>query len=191
MATPTASAIAALCAVAALAACTDSAPTAATSPPAIASPSPTTDQSPAESNIGPVPSASGALPAQLCGSPTNHVYHPYRLRLIAACKTVSGTFMAIRAETDSVYHVLLALDPQFRSLLQPANFAGEHGDLVLEPICQHPVTQADAIGPCMGSVPQIPIPRPGTHVSATGAYVYDLDHGGWAELHPLFEIHPG
>ena len=119
------------------------------------------------------------------------MYHPYRLRLVNACMTVSGTIAAIRSEADGDYHVLLALDPPYRSLLQPANFTGEHGDLLLEPICQHPATQADAVGPCQGSIPQIPIPPPGTHVVATGAYVYDLDHGGWAELHPLFEIHPG
>lgn len=133
----------------------------------------------------------GTPAGRRCGSPTDHVYHPYRLRLIDPCKTVTGTIVRIRSEADGDYHVLLALDPPYSSLLQPANISGEHGDLVLEPICQLAVTQADAVVPCEGNVAQIPIPPIGTHVLATGAYVYDLDHGGWAELHPLFELHPG
>lgn len=133
----------------------------------------------------------GAQASPQCGSPTEHVYHPDRLRLIDPCKTVSGTITRIRDEADGDYHVLLALDPQYRALLQPANTTGQLGDLVLEPICQNPPTQADAIVPCQGTIAHIPIPPVGTHVIATGAYVYDLDHGGWAELHPLFELHPG
>jgi hypothetical protein len=155
--------------------------------PAESSPS-ASDQSPSPSQIGPAPTTSRA---PHCGSPTDHVYHAYRLHLIDPCKTVSGTIVAIRSEADGDYHVLLALDSQYSSLLRSANYSGEHGDLVLEPICQHSITQADAVGPCSGPVSNVPIPPIGTHVSATGSYVYDLDHGGWAELHPLFEIHPG
>ena len=172
-----------------LAGCSDSAPPAATASPAASlasdgpSPAASGGTSPAPAEIGPAPH---------CGSPTDHVYHPYRLKLISACRTVSGTIATIRSEADGDYHVLLALDPRYSSMLQPANTTGEHGDLVLEPICQHSITQADAVGPCSGGpVANVPIPPVGTHVSATGSYVYDLDHGGWAELHPLFEIHPG
>jgi hypothetical protein len=175
-----------------LAGCSDSAPPTSTVTPGADTPSATNSTPPSATNsippskIGPGPTA-----AARCGSPTDHVYHPYRLKLIAACRTVTGTIAAIRAEADGDYHVLLALDPQYSSMLQPANTSGEHGDLVLEPICQHSITQADAVGPCQGPVALVPIPPIGTHVSATGSYVYDLDHGGWAELHPLFEIHPG
>ena len=192
MVRPLIRAIAAVCALLLLAACVGGSPSSVTSRLGIASPSPTTaNQTPAESNIGPAPSASVRPRPGQCGSPTDHVYRPYRLRLINACLTVSGTIATIRSEADGDYHVLLALDPQYRSLLQPANLTDQGGNLVLEPVCQHEVTQADAVGPCLGSTAQIPIPPPGTHVLATGAYVYDLDHGAWAELHPLFEIHPG
>ena len=187
-----AAAIAVLVTTLLLAGCADTgAPysVASVAPSASAAPdTPSPSASPPPSVIGPGPTAASAR----CGSPTDHVYHAYRLKLIAACRTVSGTIAAIRSEADGDYHVLLALDPQYSSMLQPANTSGEHGDLVLEPICQHSISQADAVGPCGGGpVAQVPIPPVGTHVSATGSYVYDLDHGGWAELHPLFEIHPG
>ena len=104
---------------------------------------------------------------------------------------MSGVVSGVRSEADGDYHVRLTLDPQFASMLRSANSTYQHGDLILEPICQHDVTQADAVGPCSGGAQQVPIPPIGTHVSATGAYVLDHQHSGWAELHPLFEIHPG
>lgn len=181
-----------------LSGCDGSAPAASPAPFSPESSTPTAGDSPSPSaqppqpsSIGPAPVASGAAASRHCGSPTDHVYHPYRLQLIDACKTVSGTITAVRHEADGDYHVLLALDPQYTSLLQPANTSGEHGDLVLEPICQEAPTQADAVGPCQGTILHISIPPVGTHVVATGTYVYDLDHGGWAELHPLFELNPG
>lgn len=169
-------------------------PTATASPlpfaSASASPAATGSLVAAPSTPAAAPAPSPA-PHTTCGDPTAHVYHAYRLQLIDPCRTVSGVIVAVRSEADGDYHVLLRLDPQFSSMLRPANTTGEHGDLVLEPICQHAVTQADAMAPCDGGLPLIPIPPIGTHVSATGAYVLDLQHGGWAELHPLFEIHPG
>ena len=138
--------------------------------------------------LGPAPPANTT---RVCGSPSAHVYHVYRLHLLEPCKTVSGVISVIRSEADGDYHVGLTLDPQFESMLRTANRTHQHGDLVLEPICQHTITQADAVAPCAGGVAQVPIPPIGTHVSATGSYVLDEGHGGWAELHPLFEIHPG
>ncbi|GAC1329659.1 MAG: hypothetical protein NVSMB17_06200 [Candidatus Dormibacteria bacterium] len=139
-----------------------------------------------------VPTATAARPTgAACGSPSQHVYHLYRLHLLDACRTVSGVIAGIRSEKDGDYHIRLTLDPQFETMLRPANHSFQRGDLVLEPICQHDVTQADAIGPCSGGVPHVTIPPIGTHVSATGAYVLDEQHSGWAELHPLFEMHPG
>jgi hypothetical protein len=102
--------------------------------------------------------------------------------------TVTGTVAAVRREPDGDYHILLRLDPPFAGLINARNVSGEHGDLVLEPVCELPVTQQDAIATCAGVAPTIATPTVGSHVSATGAYVLDLDHG-WMELHPLWEIH--
>ncbi len=142
---------------------------------AVASPATASSPSPA-----PVPS--------VCRNPTEHVYHPYRLQLHNACQTVTGTVYAVRTEADGDYHILLKLDAQYANLINSANVSGEHGDLVLEPVCELPVTQQDAIATCAGVSPTIARPAIGSHVSATGAYVLDADHG-WMELHPLWEIH--
>jgi hypothetical protein len=37
------------------------------------------------------------------------------------------------------------LDPQFSDLINSANVNGQHGNLVLEPICVNPITQFDAM----------------------------------------------
>ena len=133
--------------------------------------------------------ATPAAKASVCGDPTAHVYHPYRLQLRVRCLTVTGTVAAVRSEADGDYHILLRLDPPYANLINNANVSGEHGDLVLEPVCELPVTQQDAIASCAGVSPTIVAPAVGTHVSATGTYVLDADHG-WMELHPLWEIHP-
>ena len=104
--------------------------------------------------------------------------------------TVSGTVNRIKNEPDGDYHVRLRLDAQFAGLINDANVQKQAGDLILEPVCIHAVTQADAVGACAGYANPLSIPPPYTHVVATGAYVLDTDHG-WMELHPLWDIHPG
>lgn len=73
----------------------------------------------------------------------SHVYHPYRLHLVSRCKTVRGTVEEVRWEPDGDLHILLAVS---RSLVNSENVSYEHGDLVLEVICQGTITQADAVG---------------------------------------------
>lgn len=118
----------------------------------------------------------------------HYVYHPYRLKVAAACIRVTGIVQAVRQEADGDFHILLALDATYASLLTPANQGVELGDLVVEPICVHPVTQADAVALCAADPDRLPRPYPivGDRVWMEGRYVFDLDHGGWAELHPLY-----
>ncbi|HEX9503965.1 MAG TPA: hypothetical protein VF974_06670 [Patescibacteria group bacterium] len=117
----------------------------------------------------------------------SHVYHPQRLQVKQACTTVSGTIAAIKIEKDGDYHIRLTLDPQYKNLLTPAN-KNQNGDMVLEPICVNPVTQADAISSCKGFKSNVKIPKVGQHVIVTGSYVLDNQHGGWAEIHPVTSI---
>jgi hypothetical protein len=116
------------------------------------------------------------------------VYNPGRLEVLQPCIRVSGTVAAARSEADGDLHILLALDPAFKSLLRPANQGEELGDLVVEPVCVHGVTQTDAIATCAADPDPLsgPFPAIGSHVWMEGRYVLDLEHGGWAELHPLY-----
>jgi hypothetical protein len=119
----------------------------------------------------------------------NHVYHPDRLQVNDPCMTVTGTIVKIKAEPDGDLHIRVNLDPEFNNLLNDANLAGQGGNLVVEPICQGPVTQSDAIAACQDFHQNINIPSVGTHVSITGDYVLDTQHG-WMEIHPVTNIQP-
>ncbi len=124
-------------------------------------------------------------------SPTDqdrYVYHPNRLAVQAACISIIGTVAAVRHEADGDVHILVALDPAYRHLLTAANQGVELGDLVVEPVCVRRVTQADAIATCASDPDPLAgsLPTVGARVWMEGRYVFDLDHGGWAELHPLY-----
>jgi hypothetical protein len=115
-----------------------------------------------------------------------HVYNPSRLLVLNPCVTVAGTVDMVRLEADGDDHVLLHLDAgqlcAGESCLDGEN-SKELGDLVVEPICEHAVTQADAVAACSGYQNPLAVPGPGTHVTVTGPWVLDQDHG-WQEIHP-------
>jgi Excalibur calcium-binding domain len=114
-----------------------------------------------------------------------HVYHPARLQVVDRCITVTGKVSAVKYEPDGDAHIRLTVDPAYHSLLKPANTTGQHGDMVLEPICLKTVTQADAKAACAGFHSSVKIPPVGARVQVTGSYVLDLQHDGWAEIHPV------
>jgi hypothetical protein len=116
-----------------------------------------------------------------------HIYHPSRLQVNDPCITVTGTIQSIRTEKDGDLHIRLKLDPEFTNLLNDRNVAGQFGNLVVEPVCQGTVTQPDAMAACQNFHQDINVPSVGTHVTLTGAYVLDLQHG-WMEIHPVTSI---
>ncbi len=64
---------------------------------------------------------------------------------------------------------------------------GVCGLLVVEPICVHSVSQADAVSSCAADRdPLTALPTVGRHVWLEGRSVLDRDHSDWAELHPLY-----
>ena len=134
-----------------------------------------------------------SYPAVGC-TPTDqdrYVYNPDRLVVKARCLRVSGVIDAVRQEADGDLHILLRLDAPYQRYLTPANQGQELGDLVVEPVCVHPVSQADAIAPCAADPDPIQnLPHTGMRVWMEGRYVLDMGHGGWAELHPLYRWGP-
>jgi hypothetical protein len=77
-----------------------------------------------------------------------YVYHPARLAVLRACLRVSCTVAFIRHEADGDLHIGLALDAPYARFVVAANQGAERGDLVIEPVCELAVTQADAIATC-------------------------------------------
>ena len=161
-------------------------------PPATQSSNPTTTASGAAAASAPGTSSSGTaqLTSPATCAPTDkdqYVYHPQRLEVSQACIRVTGVVAEIRTEADGDLHILLGLDAPFAHLLTLANQGVERGDLVIEPICVRPVTQLDAMAACRADPdPLTVLPRQGDYVWMEGRYVFDLQHGGWAELHPLY-----
>ena len=118
-----------------------------------------------------------------------YVYNSSRLQVLDPCTSVTGTVDEVRYEADGDFHILFRLDQQFESLLNEKNISRQFGDLILEPICQGRVTQADAVGPCQPYGGPYFEPLIGQRYLVWGAYVHDADHG-WNELHPVTSMQP-
>jgi hypothetical protein len=141
------------------------------------------------------PSTSTACRA---GDPLANVYHPDRLTVIQPCLTVTGTVTGVEGESDGDYHVLVMLDPPFAALVNDRNGTAQNGALVVEivpadgPDCtpgQPPRPSGDTYdyGVCTGA--NVASPAVGAHVTVTGPYVLDRNHG-WMEIHPAWAIEP-
>lgn len=138
------------------------------------------------------PSPSPNVAAATCaGDPHAHVYNPDRLKLLADCMTLAGTIDSETPEPDGDFHVRLRLDSSQncagQSCVNNENVRQQGGDLILEPVCEHSVTQADAVAACEGYQNPLVLPAVGSHVSVAGPWVLDVDHG-WNEIHPLESI---
>lgn len=118
-----------------------------------------------------------------------HVYHPQRLKVVEKCISVTGTIHHVKKEADGDDHIQVRLDPEFRHLLNARNKAAQADALVVEPICQNPVTQADAQEACRDFHSTVEVPPKGSHVRVLGSYVLDAEaRHGWMEIHPVTRI---
>lgn len=170
----------------------------ATSAPATAPGAPAVPGTRVSTTTGPPSTASAPSGSTACrhGDPLANVYHPYRLKVRKACLTVTGVVAYISAEADGDVHVDLALPASEAGLLDDANRAHEHGELVTEivpadqPGCvpgqpPRPAEGSYRYGTCTGA--DVPTPPLGASVIETGPYVLDADHG-WMEIHPVWRI---
>jgi hypothetical protein len=117
----------------------------------------------------------------------NHVYRKPRLHIVEGCISVTGTIRHIKREGDGDDHIQLAVDPEFSKLLNERNRTAQGDTLILEPICQGPVTQEDAEGACRDFHSAVDVPKAGTRVRVVGSYVLDTAQG-WMEIHPVSSI---
>jgi hypothetical protein len=112
------------------------------------------------------------------------------------CLTVIGTVASVGRENDGDLHVNLSLPADEAWLLDRANTADEHGQLVTE------IVPADQRGCTAGKPPRPPhgtynfgictgagiiAPAAGAVIRVTGPYVLDAYHG-WMEIHPVWTI---
>ena len=117
----------------------------------------------------------------------NHVYRRTRLRIVEGCIAVTGTIRNIKRESDGDDHIQLAVDPEFSKLLNERNKTAQGNSLVLEPVCQGPVTLAEAHAACRDFHSPVSVPAAGDKVRVVGAYVLDTE-SGWMEIHPVSSI---
>ena len=116
-----------------------------------------------------------------------HVFLPTRLHIVDPCITATGVIKSIHVENDGDFHIKLLADNS--SLINQANIKFENGDLVLEAICQNPVSRSEVGSACDNfNHPALSIPPVGSHVKVTGSYVLDTRNNNWAEIHPITSI---
>ena len=136
-----------------------------------------------EMSVGAKAAAASGCNAELW----DHVYRKTRLRIVEGCIAVTGTIRHIKRETDGDDHIQLAVDPEFAKLLNERNRTAQGDTLILEPICQGPVTQADAEAACHDFHSPVDVPNAGAKVRVVGSYVLDSAEG-WMEIHPVSSI---
>jgi hypothetical protein len=103
--------------------------------------------------------------------PLAHVHDPGRLKVLANCATVSGLVEGVQYKPgDGDWQVTVAVDPQYRRFLTPA----EHGRLPVR------VIPAD--------LPYVPLPALGQHATCYGTWVLNKNLHGRAEMHPAWRI---
>jgi hypothetical protein len=116
-----------------------------------------------------------------------HVWDPSRLQVLEDCKVVTGVIDELDENEDGDTHMLLKLDPGQENLLLKKNLKKKDGDLVIEVVCAHPVSDKKAVAACAGFSSTVPLPKVGDSVRVTGSYVID-SHNGWSEIHPVSKI---
>jgi hypothetical protein len=141
-------------------------------------------------------SAGPCLAQQSAQELWQHIYHPARLHVLAASAVATGVTVdatkgkhknGCRSEADGDLHCWIALDPGQEGLLNQKNYELEDGNLVFEPICQHKVTQVDAVAACKDFHQNFTLPPVGSHVRIKGAHILDTQHG-WEEFHPVWSL---
>jgi hypothetical protein len=111
----------------------------------------------------------------------NHVNHPGRLEVKEQCVRVTDTIQLVRPEPDGDNHIRVRLDPPYANVINNENITRQDGDLVVEPVCENPVTQPDVVAACRDFHSDAAVPPVGSHVTVVGSYVLRSSHEGPAQ----------
>lgn len=120
-----------------------------------------------------------------------YVYSPERFLTLSSCMRVTGIVrsMTLGAEDGDAFFDL-QVDAPFENLLNMMNDRNTRGFLHIESNCYRLpedfndppfLTCINDPNPFRG-----PFPAIGQHIWVEGRWVWDLNHGGHAELHPLY-----
>jgi|SRR5712692_6461017 len=155
------------------------------------SPSAKTKTARAAATVSPeIKAAAHAAVATGCdNSLWQHVYHPARLQVVETCIEVTGTIHHLKGEADGDDHIQVKLDPPFDKLLNARNISIQASCLVVEPVCERAVIQADAVTACKDFHSPVRLPSGNEHVKILGSFVLDTEgNHGWTEIHPVTSI---
>ena len=136
-----------------------------------------------------VPAAAATGDGCRGGDPLENVRDPGRLRVLRRCVTATGVIRFAQYEKDGDVHISLALDREYRYLLNDGNRRKHDGTLVVEivPADQSGCRKGEPVryGRCTGA--HVRKPGRGERVRVTGPWVLDRPHG-WREIHPAWRI---
>ena len=115
------------------------------------------------------------------GTEENGVWSPERLRVMNTCQTVTGTIIQIQNVTgtnvDNDFTFDIKPDAGYTHLLSFGSYAIQGGTLHIEVV---PSDQATVLQGLSLKV--------GDHVSVTGVWLLDTNHGWYSEIHPAMNI---
>lgn len=122
-----------------------------------------------------------------------YTYSPHRFLTLSPCLHVTGVVSSLfigAADGDAFFD--LVVDPPFRNLLNAMNERNTGGGLHIESVCYVDVKLEDDNLPAYYTCRMDPdpyrgvMPKVGDHIWAEGRWLWDMNHGGHAELHPLY-----
>ncbi len=121
------------------------------------------------------------------GNPLANVQAHKNLKVLSSCQSASGVVRSAKRNVDGDWHMFVVPDAGSLRLMNSRN--KQAGGLVAEivPADQQGCTPGQRVkhGICTGA--HLPLPKPGAHISLTGPWVTDLQHG-WNEIHPVWKL---
>ena len=115
------------------------------------------------------------------GTEENGVWSPPRLRVISTCQTVTGIVELIYNDTgawiDGDFSFDIRPDPSYSYLMSFGSYVLENATIHVEVVPSDQATVLSGLNL-----------HAGEHVSVTGVWLLDTNHGWYSEIHPAWNI---